>query len=75
MKPNRAQQPPRKHQDTKKNNSSSCFRGFVVAFCGSWLVLSAASCSERASAPGPAAVRFVDLYKPEMLHGSAPASP
>ena len=75
MKPIRAQTQPRKHEDTKKNNSSSCFRGFVVAFCGSVLALTTASCSGgRTSAPSPAAVRFVDLYKPEMLRGSVPAS-
>jgi arylsulfatase A-like enzyme len=36
------------------------------------LVLFAASCTGRAAPPGPVAIRLVDLYKPEMLHGTAP---
>ena len=33
-----------------------------------------ASCAGKASSPSPATVRLVDLYKPEMLRGSAPRS-
>ena len=32
----------------------------------------AVSCAGRAAAPGATAIRLVDLYKPEALHGSAP---
>ena len=36
------------------------------------LALLAGSCSSRGAAPAPAAIRLVDLYKPDMLHGAAP---
>jgi arylsulfatase A-like enzyme len=36
--------------------------------------MAGASCSGRVSSTGAAAIRLVDLYKPDSLHGSAPAS-
>src|SRR5262245_3589870 len=38
------------------------------------LLAMVASCAGKASSPSLATVRFVDLYKPEMLHGSGPRS-
>ena len=40
--------------------------GLIAAF--------GASCAGRASSPGTVTIRFVDLYKPDVLHGTAAAS-
>jgi len=37
------------------------------------LSIPALSCASRAASTGAVAIRFVDLYKPDMLHGSAKA--
>jgi arylsulfatase A-like enzyme len=47
-------------------------RAFAILAAPPCLALFAASCTGRAAAPGPVAIRLVDLYKPEMLHGAAP---
>ena len=46
-------------------------RGAMV-IAGTMLAMIAASCAGRATSTGAAAVRLVDLYKAEMLRGSAP---
>lgn len=49
--------------------------GAVMILAMSLLAVLAGSCAGRAASPGAVAIRFVDIYKPEMLHGSAPPAP
>jgi arylsulfatase len=45
-----------------------------VAIVGALVAMTAGSCTGRATSQGAATIRLVDLYKPEMLRGSAPPS-